>query len=71
MKFKFTFSPLRGLPLGTVVDGYKLTQRSHTGMNAVGHRVDKRGSPTAPFDQVLLVHAESAVCGEDTPKEGK
>lgn len=58
MKFKFTTTPLKDLPLGTVVDGYKLTQRSWTGGNAVGHRVDADGLPTNPFDAALLIYTD-------------
>ena len=38
MKFKFTTTPLKDLPLGTMVDGYKLVARSHTGKNAEGYK---------------------------------
>lgn len=58
MKFKFTTTPLKDIPLGTVVDGYKIIQRSWTGDNAVGHRVDADGLPAKPFEAVLLLYTD-------------
>lgn len=55
MKFHFTLTPLKDLPLGTVVDGYELVERSHTGKNAVGFRM-KDGK----FEKVLLIYVEEA-----------
>jgi len=59
MKFKFTTTPLKDLPLGSVVDGYKLVARSWTGENAVGNRVDADGQLAAPFDAALLIYTDS------------
>lgn len=58
MKFKFTTTPLKDVPLGTIVDGYKLTARSWTGDNAVAHRVDADGLPTNPFEAVRLLYTD-------------
>lgn len=55
MKFHFTLTPLKDLPLGTVVDGYELVERSHTGKNAVGFRM-KDGK----FERILLIYVEEA-----------
>lgn len=61
MKFKFTTTPLRDLPLGSVVDGYKLTARSYTRVNAIAHRVGADGLPTRPFEQVMLIYTDEFV----------
>lgn len=58
MKFRFTSTPLKDVALGTVVDGYKITSRSHTGGNAIGYRVNSRGGPVSPFDEALLVYTD-------------
>lgn len=63
MKFKFTTTPLKDLPLGSVVDGYKLTGRSYTGNGCFAHRVDADGFPTTPREKVLLL------CTNEQPVE--
>jgi len=55
MKFKFVLQPLKDLPLGSVVDGYELVERSFTGKNAVGFRM-KDGK----FEEVLLIYTEES-----------
>ena len=60
MKFKFVLQPLKDLPLGSVVDGYELVERSFTGKNAVGFRM-KDGK----FEKVLLIYAESSFISEE------
>lgn len=60
MKFKFVFTPLKGLPTGSVVDGYELVERSHTGKNAVGFRM-KDGK----VERILLIYAESSFISEE------
>ena len=53
MKFHFTLTPLKDLPLGAVVNGFELIERSHTGKNAVGWRM-KNGK----CEKVLLIYVE-------------
>lgn len=55
MKFKFVFTPLKGLPTGSVVDGYELVERSHTGKKVVGFR-EKDGK----VERILLIYAEES-----------
>jgi hypothetical protein len=55
VKFHFTLTPLKDLPLGTVVDGFELVERSHTGKNAVGFRM-KDGK----VERILLIFAEES-----------
>lgn len=66
MKFKFTTTPLIDVPLGTVVDGYALSSRSHTGKNAIGWRKlsdDK-------FEEVLLVYTpDEPIAGVTGPTD--
>lgn len=66
MRFVFTEFPLKDVPLGTVVDGYKLTSRSHTGQNAIGWRHTDAGK----FEEVLLVYSfEPPIEGVTAPTE--
>ena len=60
MKFHFTLTNLKDLPLGSVVDGYELVERSHTGKNAIGFRM-KDGK----VERVLLIYAESSFISEE------
>ena len=55
MKFHFTLTPLKDLSLGSVVDGYELAERSHTGKTAVGFS-EKDGK----VERILLIYAEEA-----------
>ena len=63
MKFKFTQTALKDLPLGTVVDGYCLTARSYTGRNAEGYKCAiKQGKvvPVVPFERILLIYSSDS-----------
>ena len=55
MKFHFTLTPLKDLPIGSVVDGYELVERSYTGKNAVGFRMED-----GKVERVLLIYAEES-----------
>lgn len=53
MKFRFVLQPLKDLPLGSIVEGFELVERSVTGKNAVGFRM-KDGK----VERILLIFAE-------------
>lgn len=55
MKFHFTLTPLKDLPLGTVVDGFELVERSHSGKNAVGFRMQD-----GKVERILLIYVEES-----------
>jgi len=55
MKFHFTLTPLKDLPLGSIVEGFELVERSFTGKNAVGFRM-KDGK----VERILLIFAEES-----------
>lgn len=61
MKFRFTTTPLKDVPLGSVIDGFTLVERSHTGKNAVGWRI-KDGK----FEKLLLIYTEQEAITEKT-----
>jgi len=70
MKFKFTTTPLKDLPLGSVVDGYCITSRAHTGENAIGYKCTKEKwyngyyKASKPIEEVLLIYTkEPAIAG--------
>ena len=64
MKFKFTTTPLKDLHLGSVVDGFCIDRRSHTGKNAEGYKCTTKRlpngymKPATPFQRVLLIYSE-------------
>lgn len=60
MKFKFVLQPLKDLPLGSIVDGFELVERSFTGKNAVGFRM-KDGK----VERILLIYAEESPIEEN------
>lgn len=60
MKFHFTLTPRKDLPLGSIVDGFELVERSHSGKNAVGFRM-KDGK----VERILLIFAESSFISEE------
>lgn len=60
VKFRFVLQPLKDLPLGSIVEGFELVERSHTGKNAVGFCM-KDGK----FEKVLLIFAESSFILEE------
>jgi len=64
MKFHYTATPLKDIPLGTVVDGYRITERSHTGKNAVGWRNVPSLFGQKRLEQVLLIYSESQIISE-------
>jgi hypothetical protein len=55
VKFHFTLTPLKDLPLGTVVDGYELVERAPSSKNAVGFR-ERDGK----VERILLIFAEES-----------
>lgn len=55
MKFHFTLTQLKDLPLGSVVDGFELVERSFTTKNAVGQR-----EFAGKVEKVLLIYTEEA-----------
>lgn len=60
MKFRFVLQPLKDLPLGSIVEGFELVERSFTGKNAVGFRM-KDGK----VERILLIYAESSSISEE------
>ena len=60
MKFHFTLTPLKDLPLGSVVEGFELVEPSFTGKNAVGFRM-KDGK----VERIFLIYAESSFISEE------
>jgi len=60
VKFHFTLTPLKDLPLGSIVEGFELVERSFTGKNAVGFRM-KDGK----VERVLLIFAEESPIEEN------
>lgn len=63
MRFKFTTTPLKDLPLKSVVDGYTLTSRSNSGANAYGYRSLEDGK----FEEVLLIYTKEPYVSERKP----
>ena len=57
MSFHFVYTPLKGLPVGAVVEGYVIvqgTEKSYSGKNAYGYAL---GDPKRRVE--LLIYSES------------
>lgn len=55
MKFHFTSTQLKDLPLGSIVDGFELVERFYTSKNAVGQR-----TVDGEIETILLIYVEGA-----------